>query len=96
MLLLCPILIFRHFFNNYSRFLKSVCFLHSNFHVAHTRFLKSLCFPNSNFHLAHLCSFHRIDDLSDKIFIENQVAIKTNQLTDSCLSNQMLTFKIGA
>ena len=30
-------------------------------------------------------------DLIDKIFIKNQLAIKTNQLTD--LSNQMLTFK---
>ena len=75
MLLLLAILIFWYFdifFNNCPRFLQR-------------------CFFNSNFQVAHMRSFHHYTfllpkaktDLINKIFIENQLAIKTNQLTDS-------------
>ena len=48
------------------------------------------CFFNSNFQFARMRSFHHIisvskpkSDLIDKMFIENQLAIKIKQLMDS-------------
>ena len=44
----------------------------------------------ANFQVAHMRSFHHIiflskpkDDLCDQIFIESQLAIEANRLTDS-------------
>ena len=49
------------------------CFFNSSFQFAHMRFLCHIFFSVSKLK----------SDLIDKIFIENKLAIKTNQLTDS-------------
>ena len=70
-LLLFSFWYFDIFFNNCARFSQK-CFLNSNFHVAHMR---------SFYHTFSVSKPKK--GLSDKIFIETQLAIKTNQLTDS-------------
>ena len=64
------------------------------------------CFFNSNFQVAHICFLCHIffsvskpkSDLTDKIFIENQLEIKTSQLTGSktVCPIKCLSLKIGA
>ena len=69
------ILLFWYFdilFNNCLHFSQR-CFFNSSFQFAHMRFLCHIFFSVSK----------PKSDLIDKIFIENKLAIKTNQLTDS-------------
>ena len=75
MLLLLAVLIFWYFdilFNNYSRFLQETVFPQFEFLRCTHAFFSSYFFSVSN----------RKSNLCDKITIENQLAIKTNQLTD--------------